>query len=793
MSMLDRINYKFTTGLLLAVLLVIGGLAIQYRDFLSISLLVDRPLRGAMWSSVVRHSTIFNGEEIFCYDEGSQFCENVLARITDNQQLEFEKQRNLGYAFAPTLDIGDLNHHVLYSCVNLDDANEGTFTYRITTDESVCDSIDAFPYALGQILVNSGDLEVPLALYQDAGYLSTFDETDTSGEIGYLAAAQVNQLVADPDAGPDTTDLCAELPTSCYVGSESPLCVAAVPLCSNVNLPDLSEWYDVDGNNCVGEGDVDAITAAVGEEPDGVNAKYDVNSDGEIDALDSMAVTEYIDDPDNSEHVCEEPITDPGGDSDTGDGDTATPTPTPSPTPTPTPEPDTGGGDTATPTPTATPTSTPTATPTPEPDSDFDPPPSDIDLDGTNFQEIEISPGGWESVSFWWLSNTAPTGGSGTNDLLFTDGFHVYDATCAERLEANVIIPNYGGVVSIASDGNRGHWNHVVLKYSTVNGKGVPEVYLNGETTRTYLAGHDEVPSVSNDESLYIGGPGVIGRVEELTIGGDVLSQDDFEHGLIDRGEDPLRRSAHFTFDENVFGADVVDVINSSRTSNCEVDELTGITDVDTRTTSDLAPLANNAGAMSYSELYLRGTGGQPLSLNLDALDRENGAISLWFKSSDLAVVDDANYGEGSIRTLFFSETPSFTTGLAADATKLIWIEGDNKLFVGNDDGNPDQLMTTFVPDQWNHVVWTHSDDRLRGYLNGVEFGSVISGRSEWYNWLSVGLQYTTRGLGYSNSQAWTDYLDSFGDYSGAFDDVSFFDRGLTSAEVQTLYNERTN
>ena len=756
MSFFERINYKFTTGLLLAVLVVIGGLAIQYRDFLTISLLVDRPLRGAMWSSVVRHSTIFNGDEIFCYDEGSQFCENVLARITDNEQLEFEKQRNLGYAFAPTLDIGDLRHHVLYSCVNLDDANDGTFTYRITTDESVCDGIDAFPYALGQILVDSGDLEVPLALYQDAGYLSTFDETDTSGEIGYLAAAQVNQLVANPNAGPDTTDLCAELPTSCYAGSESALCVAAVPLCSNVTLPDLAEWYDVDGNGCVGEGDVDAITAAVGEEPDGVHAKYDVNSDGEIDALDSMAVTEFIDDPDNSDDVCEEPVVDP--------------------------DPGTGGE-------TPTPTATPTATPTPVPDTGGDPPPSDIDLDGTNFQEIEISSGGWDSVSFWWRP---ATGESGFKDLLFSDSFVLRDSGCSENLEVKTSETNYTNVVSLSHNGNRGNWNHVVVEYSTVNGKGVPEVYLNGESTRTYLAGHDEVPSITNDEPLFIGGPGIIGRVEGLTIGGGVLSQADFEQGLIDRGGDPLLRSAHFTFDNNVFGADVVDVVDSSRTTACQED-VTGIVDVETRTTSDLAPLANNVGAMSYSELYLRGTGGQPLSLNLGAVDRENGAISLWFKSGDLAVVDDATYGEGSIRTLFFSETPNFTTGLASDATKLIWREGGNKLFVGNDDGSPDQLSTTFVPDQWNHVVWTHSDDRLRGYLNGVEFGSVISGRSEWYNWLAVGLQYTSLGFSQYTSANWADYLDGFGDYSGTFDDVSFFDRGLTSDDVQDLYNERTN
>ena len=292
----------------LVVLAVAGGLALSFRDFIQISLLVDRPLRGAMWSAVVRHTTTYNGEPIYCYDEGSQVCENVLANLTGNNNLRFQRSRTLGYAFSPSLQLGDIPHHTLYSCVNLGDARDGTYTYRISTDPADCNAIDGYPYPLGKVFTQPGDLEVPLQLHRQGQYLGTEDTNATQEFIlGYLSAVQINQSPVN-QSGPrpqDFTAFCGQVQTVCAQSAADPLCAEGQGLCATPVVAELGiAELDVNQSGCVGEQDVAQVQAAVGTDATGVNRPSDVNSDGVIDTLDVMAVTRFIDDPANILDVC---------------------------------------------------------------------------------------------------------------------------------------------------------------------------------------------------------------------------------------------------------------------------------------------------------------------------------------------------------------------------------------------------------------------------------------------------------------------------------------------------------
>lgn len=291
----------------LVVVAVVGGLAVYFRDFIQVSLLIDRPLRGAMWSAVVRHTINYQGDDIYCYDEGSQFCENVLANLTDNDNLRFQRSRTLGYAFSPSLSLGEIPHHTLYSCVNLDDAREGNYTYRISTDPADCNDIDGYPYPLGKVFTQPGDLEVPLPLHRQGDYLGTEDSTEEF-ILGYLSAVQINQEVPT-NLGPREEDVdafCAQVAAECSSFSADPLCIEGNDICDESVVGEISATtLDLNGDGCVGENDLSEVQGEVGTDATGRNSSSDVNEDGVIDTLDVMAVTRFLDDPDNTLDICD--------------------------------------------------------------------------------------------------------------------------------------------------------------------------------------------------------------------------------------------------------------------------------------------------------------------------------------------------------------------------------------------------------------------------------------------------------------------------------------------------------
>ncbi|MAF80401.1 hypothetical protein CL628_00120 [bacterium] len=292
-------------GLIAIIILILAGLGIYLQPFLSASLILDQPFYGSSWSPLVRHSTTHNDQEIFCYDEGSQFCERILTRITGNPDLQFARQRTLGFLFSARLDLQSVPHQELYSCVNLREAARGVYQYRITTDRQVCRDISAYPYSLGKFFNNPGDVEFPLPLYQEGPWLATSAETG-EGElplIGHVAGAPINQVPIPTVAPPSTGPLCVVAEANCKAGSTNPLCAPAVTLCDFTPVA-ARLALDVNNDSCVGEADMVLVRDSIGEAATNDKQRFDVNGDGEINILDVLVITQFIDNPANSALVC---------------------------------------------------------------------------------------------------------------------------------------------------------------------------------------------------------------------------------------------------------------------------------------------------------------------------------------------------------------------------------------------------------------------------------------------------------------------------------------------------------
>lgn len=97
----------------------------------------------------------------------------------------------------------------------------------------------------------------------------------------------------------------------------------------------------------------------------------------------------------------------------------------------------------------------------------------------------------------------------------------------------------------------------------------------------------------------------------------------------------------------------------------------------------------------------------------------------------------------------------------------------NDRLWVGNWDVNNDYIAIPYTTDEWIHITWVHGGGVLYGYANGNLIGSVASG--------NTGSMSQTIRFG-------SKYYSVAGQFfSGYLDDVSIYNRALSSTEVAGL------
>jgi len=85
---------------------------------------------------------------------------------------------------------------------------------------------------------------------------------------------------------------------------------------------------------------------------------------------------------------------------------------------------------------------------------------------------------------------------------------------------------------------------------------------------------------------------------------------------------------------------------------------------------------------------------------------------------------------------------------------------------------------------QWHHVVWTSNGSAWKGWIDGVDAGSITMDLGT-----NVGAWFSDFSGGDNFSLGRLERPSQYGDYAGLIDDLRVFDHQLTQAEIDALYN----
>ena len=148
----------------------------------------------------------------------------------------------------------------------------------------------------------------------------------------------------------------------------------------------------------------------------------------------------------------------------------------------------------------------------------------------------------------------------------------------------------------------------------------------------------------------------------------------------------------------------------------------------------------------------------------IDLISGSTGSITAWIKPTGVApTVTTADTGDAI-----------FADATAGMGLFRAIIGGNDRIWAYNWDGNEDRVGGTYVNDAWNFVGWTHANGTLYITINGVIVSSIPSGNT-------TDLSTQPRiGLGYAGFNGY---------FTGLIDDVRVYNRALSAAEIQRLYN----
>ena len=133
--------------------------------------------------------------------------------------------------------------------------------------------------------------------------------------------------------------------------------------------------------------------------------------------------------------------------------------------------------------------------------------------------------------------------------------------------------------------------------------------------------------------------------------------------------------------------------------------------------------------------------------------------ISVWLRMNDLA----------NWRALVIKNSYSLGYGMMIPAT------GDVRIYSsGLSPSGTTDIDTSFVPDTWYHFAFTYNHTGIAGYKNGAFISSA--GRTG-------NITSTTNPL-YIGQSSVGSYF-----FNGTIDEVMIFNRSLSTAEIQSIYN----
>jgi hypothetical protein len=146
----------------------------------------------------------------------------------------------------------------------------------------------------------------------------------------------------------------------------------------------------------------------------------------------------------------------------------------------------------------------------------------------------------------------------------------------------------------------------------------------------------------------------------------------------------------------------------------------------------------------------------------------ENVTYSLWFKPYQ-------NYGVGDFYSLIIRTTDAGFTDMIGKPNFGGGVNGEFQFYMYNGNLNFSKATTIeFLANQWYHVVATRDNDTMKIYLNSAKEGEVnYTSPPSFYPDLYLG--------GHETANRWY--------FNGALDDLRIYDRALTDAEIQEIYN----
>ena len=140
--------------------------------------------------------------------------------------------------------------------------------------------------------------------------------------------------------------------------------------------------------------------------------------------------------------------------------------------------------------------------------------------------------------------------------------------------------------------------------------------------------------------------------------------------------------------------------------------------------------------------------------------------VSLWVKPTGISPT--CQYATIGYCDLIFGDKPKWW-GIYRGI-----VNGNDRIWVWNWDGNSDVIAVPYTPGEWVHISLVHSGGVLRAYKNGVEVGNVPSGPTQQPPGSPV---LHVGGIINSVNRNWT--------FQGAIDEVQIWTIARSAAEIQ--------
>lgn len=339
----------------------------------------------------------------------------------------------------------------------------------------------------------------------------------------------------------------------------------------------------------------------------------------------------------------------------------------------------------------------------------------------------------------------------------------------------NVFPPAGGDMIWVWSwDGNLdaigipytvGEWTHIAL----VHGGGRLRAYKNGVLIGDRASGPTQQPITGAQPILHFGGlvesstPYMFeGQIDEVQIWNVARSADEIRQGMYRTltGSEPGLRAYYQMSDGS--GLTVTD--NSANNFNGTLrDGWIGCNPPNCPPPNGTYPLWIASGALTGPRNTLDFDGvNDYVDIGSNAVTVIGGgwagtkSADVWVKPTAVApIVTSASQGEQVF-------------GGANWGVSQANIDGQDRLWVWNNDGNEDRMALEYVVGQWTHITLVHQGGLLTAYQGGVEIGSVASGSTTADGTLTIG--------GLSSGQ----------NFQGQLDELRLWNDGRSPAEVQT-------